>query len=139
YASDLWALRRNPKLCAAIVIACIPAGAAGFLFKDWLEQVFATPLIAGTCLLVTAVILAIGQRLERNERPLHDVTFTDALIVGLFQMFALLPGISRSGSTIAAGLLRGLRREAAAAFSFLIAVPVIGGAALLQLKEMLEG
>lgn len=121
----------RPKLMAAIVVATIPAAVIGLSFKKHLESAFSTPLLAGCCLLVTAAFLAIGQRLSSNERPLEALRFRDAWIVGAFQAIALLPGVSRSGSTIAGGLLSGLTREAAAAFSFLIAIPAIGGATLL--------
>jgi undecaprenyl-diphosphatase len=135
YRAELRGLLRNPRLCAAIVLATIPAGALGFLLKDRLEEAFQSPLLAGCGLLVTAALLWIAQRCGRNERTLERLTFADALLVGLFQVAALLPGISRSGTTISGGLIAGLRREAAAAFSFLIAIPIIAAATLLTVVK----
>ncbi len=136
YRNEVLGLFRMPRLCAAIVVATIPAAVVGLSFKDELESAFSTPLLAGCCLLVTAALLAVGQRFGGNAKPLDEITQADALAVGLFQAVALLPGVSRSGSTISGGLLRGLRRESAAAFSFLIAIPVIGGATLLTAKDV---
>lgn len=137
YRRDLWALASNGRLIAAIAIATLPAAAVGLRFKDQIEVVFSTPLIAGLGLLVTAALLVLGQRLEHGERNLEGVTPGRALAIGAFQAVALLPGISRSGSTIAGGLFVGLKRDAAAAFSFFIAIPAIGGAAVLTFKDVL--
>lgn len=138
YRKDLTGVVLNPKLCLAIIIATIPAAVLGLAFKHQLEAAFSTPLLVGCCLLVTAAFLAIGQKYGAATRPLGELRLRDALVVGVFQSFALLRGISRSGSTIAGGLLTGLRREDAAAFSFLIAIPVIGGATVLLGKDLWE-
>lgn len=139
YRRELWQLFRQPRVCLLIVLASIPAGTLGLLLKDWLESAFATPLVAGLGLFVTAAMLVTGQRLERSEFSYVELPPTRAFLIGLFQAVALMPGISRSGSTITGGLLCGLKRESAAAFSFLMAVPVIGGAALLEFKDVLQG
>lgn len=139
YRHDLLALLKRPNVCLAVVLASVPAGVVGLTLKDQLESTFEAPLYAGCGLLITSALLIAGQRLERNDRPLEEVTLGNAITVGLFQALALLPGISRSGSTIAAGLMCGLQRPAAAAFSFFMAIPVIGGATLLTAKDVLEG
>jgi undecaprenyl-diphosphatase len=139
YRSAVWNLRLQPKVCLLIVLASIPAALVGLQFKDWFEQIFGTPLVAGVALFVTAGLLLVGQRLERNELNYDQLSFGKAVIIGLFQAAALIPGISRSGSTISGGLVLGLKRDAAAAFSFLMAIPVIGGAALLELKDVVSG
>jgi undecaprenyl-diphosphatase len=138
YRTDLLALPRRPWLCLAIVVATIPAAVIGLPAKDAIETAFSTPLLAGACLWITAGLLIAGQRGERGDRDLGELSQTRAAVIGCFQAVALLPGVSRSGSTIAGGLLVGLKREAAAAFSFLIAIPAIGGATLLMFLDVLE-
>lgn len=137
YRNDLYRLIQQPRLCAAIVAATIPAGTVGLLWKDALESSFETPLLAGCCLLITGGLLLAAQRWERERAGLEDLTIRNAFVVGLFQALALLPGVSRSGSTIAGGLLTGLRRDSATSFSFFIAIPAIGAAAVLTAKDVL--
>ncbi len=140
YRRDLWELRKRPGIVMAIIIATLPLVAIGLSpLKDWLEQGFSTPLFAGCCLLITAGLLAVAHRLETNRLALEELTPVRAGVIGLFQAIALFPGISRSGSTISGGLLLGFRREAAASFSFFIAIPAIAGAAILTLKDALTG
>ena len=138
YRRDLWELRKRPKVVLAIIIATLPLVAIGLSpFKDQMKSGFDTPLIAGCCLLVTAALLASAHWLEANNRSLEEMTPLRAGVIGLFQAFALFPGISRSGSTISGGLLLGFRRDVAASFSFFIAIPAIAGAAALLLKDAL--
>ncbi len=139
YREAIWKLRLQPRVCLNIILASVPAGVLGILFKDKFEQAFSTPLIVGVCWFVTATMLLVGQRLERNEIAYEDLSPLKAFWIGVFQAVALMPGISRSGSTITGGLLTGLQRGSAGAFSFLMAIPVIGGAALLELKDVLTG
>lgn len=132
YRQELMTLAGRPRVCLAIAVATLPLVVVGLTpAKDWLDEIFSTPLVAGCGLLVTAVLLAVGQRLGRDSGSLDLLRPAGALGIGLFQMVAILPGISRSGSTIAGGLIVGLRREDAATFSFLIAIPAIAGAAVL--------
>lgn len=124
-----------------IILGSIPAVVLGFLFKDFVEGLFLDPRAIGFCLLVTAALLALSELLTanlRDPRPLDRMNGIDAVVIGLAQALALAPGISRSGSTIAAGLARGIRRDQAARFSFLLGTPVIFGAGLLQLVDVLQ-
>lgn len=121
-----------------IAAATLPVALAGLLLQDFFSSVFASPPAAAFFLLVTAVFLVTGERMLSGEKTIPQITLPDALVVGMFQMFALLPGISRSGSTITAGLLRGLDRATAARFSFLLGVPAILGAGLLELGQALS-
>lgn len=139
YRNEVWKLRLQPRVCILIVLASIPAAALGILFKDVFVQVFETPLVAGIALFVTAGLLLAGHRLESNELDYDRLSPGGAFIIGVCQAAALIPGISRSGSTISGGLVLGLKREAAAAFSFLMAIPAIGGAALLEGVDVLTG
>ena len=122
-----------------IVIGSIPAAVAGLLLEDWLANLFVNPRWAAVFLIGTAVILVIGERLLSGHKQLNEMGWFDAIVIGLFQAFALLPGISRSGSTIMAGLMRGLNRELAARYSFLLSAPIILGAGILQVPDLLRG
>lgn len=120
-----------------IVVGSIPAAVAGLLLESWFESVFADPRWAALFLLGTAVLLIAGEMLRSGEKSLAKMGWLDALFIGVFQMFALLPGISRSGSTIVGGLIRGLDRPLAARYSFLMSAPIIFGAGVLQAVEMI--
>lgn len=139
YRRDLWGIWRRPRLCAAIVLATIPAAVLGIALKKYVEATFEMPLVVACGWLITAGLLWSAQRFGSNARPLEELTFRDALIVGCFQaVSALFRGVSRSGSTISAGLYSGLRRDAAASFSFLIAIPVTAGAALVKAAPLIK-
>lgn len=138
YWNDLKQLPRQPWLCGLLILATIPAGLVGLLLKETFEKSFNSPLIAGLGFLVTAGALLIGQWSERPRLREQDLSLWQALWIGCCQTLALLPGVSRSGTTIAAGLSTGLERTASARFSFLMAVPVIGGATLLMVKDVIE-
>ena len=119
-----------------IIISMIPVGIVGVFFKDELESVFSSLLAVGFCLLVTAALLTFSYFAKPRER--RHITMPHAFIIGLAQAVAVLPGISRSGSTIATGLLLGNKKEKLAQFSFLMVIPPILGEALLDVKDMLE-
>jgi undecaprenyl-diphosphatase len=121
-----------------VLIGAIPAALSGFLLGSFFEQLFGTPALVSGLLLVTGLILFLSERMSRQVRASESLTWKDSLLVGLAQAAAIAPGISRSGSTIAAGLALGVRREAAARFSFLIALPVIFGAWVFRLKDTME-
>ena len=128
----------NARLAWFIIVGTIPAVVAGLLFDDFLESMFLNPQAVGFFLLITAGLLAGSEQLIRRSlaaRELDQMKWSDAIVIGVVQSFALLPGISRSGSTIAAGLGCGIRRDLAARFSFLLGTPAILGAGLLQLVK----
>jgi undecaprenyl-diphosphatase len=124
------------RLAWLIVLASLPAAAAGVLFRDAVERAFGNPVAVCAFLIVTAALLWIGERIGRRERGLERLTSLDAIWVGIGQAFALFPGVSRSGTTIAAGLLRHLQRPDAARFSFLMSVPIMLGAGAIALLDL---
>ena len=127
---------KDARLAWLIVIASIPAAIIGFLVRDAIQSVFIQPAIAGWLLLATAGLLVMAELLGKRMRDLDKLSLLDALIIGLFQAFSLLPGISRSGSTIAGAMIRNIDRASAARFSFLMSVPVMMGAGLFALTEL---
>ncbi len=130
----------NARLAWFIIVGSIPAVVLGFLFDDFVESLFTEAQMVGLFLLITAIILAVAELVAgrlQHPRMLDQMNWLDSILIGLAQAFALLPGISRSGSTIAMGLGRGIRRDLAARFSFLLGTPVIFGAGLLQLVDVL--
>lgn len=129
----------NSKMGWNIIIGSIPVVIIGLGFKDVIEGVLTKNLfvIAGS-LIVLALILAVAEKFGKFTRNLKDITWKDALVVGIAQSFALIPGSSRSGTTITAGLFLGFERETAARFSFLLSVPAIFGSGILQFYQALE-
>jgi undecaprenyl-diphosphatase len=123
---DLYA---NPRLFWFLVAATFPAGIAGLLLKDYIETTLRSPIIIGVMLIAIAVVLEWAERVGRFERSLDRVSFLDAMAIGCAQAVALIPGTSRSGITISVGMFLGLKRTAAARFSFLLSSPIILGAA----------
>ncbi len=139
YRHELWGIWRKPHLCLAIVLATIPAAVLGIALKKQIEATFEMPLVVACGWVVTAGLLWFGQRFSHDSRPLEALTLFDALTIGCFQaVSAIFRGVSRSGSTIAGGLFIGLRRDAAASFSFLIAIPVTAGAALVKAAPLIK-
>ncbi len=137
YRRDLPRLATNGRLLAAIFVATLPVVIVGLFFIDQIKAICSEPIWVGIFLCVTAILLWFSKRVEHGERNLSEIRLQDALIIGLFQAIAPLPGISRSGSTIFGGLLTGLHREAAASFSFYIAIPAIAGAAVMLAKDLI--
>lgn len=122
---------------AKVIVSAIPAGVVGVLFKDQLEAAFASPKLVGAALVFTGLVLTATRFLPKGER---DVSFGRALLMGLAQAVAILPGVSRSGMTLAAARASKIEPERSAEFSFLMSAPPIAGAALLEfLKAMKQG
>ena len=121
-----------------LIVATIPAAIAGPLLNDLAESTFRSPLIIGWALIVLGLILWIVDRLASTRRAITEMTWRDALFIGVAQMFALIPGVSRSGSTMTGGRALGLDRNSAAAFSFLMSIPIIGAAAMMKVPEVLD-
>jgi len=133
---------RHARLALLLGVGSIPAGIAGIAFGGFFEGLFDEPALIGVFLAVTGLVLLAAERLaarRRERRPVEGVTVRDALVIGLSQAVAITPGISRSGATIAVGLGRGLSREAATRFSFLLALPAFLGAALVELPDLGSG
>jgi undecaprenyl-diphosphatase len=121
------------RLPFLILAATVPAGVVGKLFEQTMEEVFReSPLLIAIFLIVFGIILGLADRWGRKRYGLSDVKTGNALTIGLFQCLALIPGVSRSGITITAGLMLGFTRESAARFSFLLSLPIVAGAALLK-------
>ncbi|MFQ5576668.1 MAG: undecaprenyl-diphosphatase UppP [Anaerolineae bacterium] len=131
---------QNPhgKLGWLIAAGSVPAALAGFFLQDFFAALFDAPALVSGLLLLTGLILFASERAARRRRELDGLGWRDGLLIGLAQAAAIAPGISRSGATIAAGLAVGLQRQAAARFSFLLALPVIIGAGVFQLQEVVR-
>jgi len=119
-----------------VLLGTIPAVVIGFSFKDFFESLFTTLLPVGIALIVTGFILFATRLVKKNEIKLQQMKWWHAVVVGLAQALAIIPGISRSGSTISMGLFTGLDRQLAAKFSFLLSVIAIGGAGVLEWKNL---
>ncbi|MDQ3553521.1 MAG: undecaprenyl-diphosphatase UppP [Chloroflexota bacterium] len=128
------------RLAWLLLLTVIPAGLVGALFEDFFDETFRDVLLVIPLLLVVgAGMLAFGERYGRRDRGLDKLRARDALVIGMAQALALFPGISRSGVTIAAGLVLGLERAAAARFAFLMGIPIIAGAGLWKLRVIVAG
>jgi len=132
-APDMKSYRR---LFWLIILGSVPTAVIGLSFKDFFESLFHDYRKAAYMLIVTGFLLFFSERFRRGGREEEQLTAGDALLAGVVQGGAIIPGISRSGSTIAALLLRGVDGETAARFSFLLALPAVGGAALLSLRDL---
>lgn len=121
-----------------IVVGSIPAALVGLLLEEWFELIFGKPVAAAVLLFGTAGLLIFAERTRSRERSLDGMGWRDALVVGLAQALAVLPGISRSGATISAGLVQGFDRGEAARYSFLLSVPAVLGAGVLQLYQLIQ-
>jgi len=129
----------NSRTGWLIIIGSIPVVIIGILFKDLIEGSLTKNLYVISCSLIgLAILLAIAEKTAKFRKEIKDISIVNALFIGLAQAFALIPGSSRSGTTITGGLFVGLNRESAARFSFLLSVPAILGSGLLQLYEALE-
>jgi len=127
------------RLFWRVVVATIPAVIIGFLFEKALRHGFAQPRLAALFLMLNGFLLLVADRARRAAaRPLAALTWLDSLVIGLCQCLALIPGLSRSGATMAGGYLRGLDHEAAARFSFLTATPIILGAVALEAPKLVH-
>lgn len=122
-----------------LVIATIPAALAGLALGKYAESVFRTPQLVATMLIVVGVMLWLVDRAAAERHNLAQMTWRDALVIGLAQAFAIIPGVSRSGSTIMAGRATGMTREATAVFSFLLSMPIIAAAVVLQGPKAVHG
>jgi undecaprenyl-diphosphatase len=129
---------REPMLWY-ILVACVPGGIFGVLLEKKAETVFRAPLRIALMLFLFGLVMAWAERVSKQTRDLEKMGWRDAIWIGLAQCFALMPGVSRSGATMTAGLFLGLTREASARFSFLLSAPIILGAALWEGHKYLHG
>jgi len=133
-----WDLKNNldQRLSWFILIGIIPATLAGYFLEGQIETVFRSSYLVAITLIFVGLILLLAEKFSQKIADLKDLKFSSALIIGIFQAFALVPGVSRSGITIIAGLSQKLKREAAARFSFLLSIPVIFGAGLKKMIDL---
>jgi len=129
-------LRQNPRLLWYMAVATIPGALAGWRFERAAEEQLRSPIIVGAALIVVGLLMGAGDWLGKRERDLGHVGFLDSFLVGVAQALAVIPGISRSGVTMTAGLFRKMNRETAARFSFLLSTPIIAGAAMKKGMEI---
>lgn len=127
------------KLTWLVIVGTIPAGLIGVFFKDIIEGMFQSFAIPAFFLLITGLLLYVSQRINIGNRTIRKMGMKDTIIIGLAQGLAIIPGISRSGATISSGLLLGLNKEFTAKFSFILAIPAILGATIVQLKDISIG
>jgi undecaprenyl-diphosphatase len=137
-------LRRAPfestdsRLAWSVLIGTLPVGIAGVLFKKWIETSLRSLYVIGASLIVLALVLWLAEKLAEHRRSLAEMTLRDGLVIGLCQAVALIPGSSRSGTTLTGGLALGFKREDAARYSFLLSIPANMAAGLFELKHLLQ-
>jgi undecaprenyl-diphosphatase len=151
FRHELWAVVRkwlggprrfedpDVRLGWFLIVATIPIGILGFIFRDQIETGARNLWLIGTVLIVFALVLGYADRVGRHEREVERLSFRDGVLIGLAQSLSLVPGVSRSGATMSAGLLLGLQRPAAARFSFLLAIPAVVASGLFELKDVVTG
>ena len=128
----------NNNFLWLIIIATIPGVLAGYFLEKDAETIFRNPLIIAFTLSAVGLVLYLADKFSKKERNINEIGLKDAIIIGLAQAVAIIPGVSRSGATITAGLFRKLDRASAARFSFLLSTPIIFGAVILKLPQLLK-
>ena len=126
------------RLVLYLIVGTIPGAIAGKLLEKQAESAFRAPALIAIVLIVLGILLWLADKLAAQERSASTMRWSDAILIGLAQMFAIIPGVSRSGSTITAGRALGLTREGAAVFSFLLSMPIIAGAAALEMPRAIR-
>ncbi len=134
---NLW-ISDDSRLAWAIVVGSFPIVILGFTFKDYIESEARSLTLIGSSLIVLAIFLYISEKVSSKTRDISSLSVKNVFMIGICQSFALIPGCSRSGSTIMGGLFLGLTRESAARFSFLLGLPAIAGSGLLELFSLFE-
>jgi undecaprenyl-diphosphatase len=128
----------DARMLLYMVAGTVPIGVVGLLAKHAIEGPLRSILVIATSLIVVGLLMAIVEKTARHERPLESFTLRDALLVGLAQSLALIPGTSRSGITLVAAMLLGFRRDAAARFSFLLSIPAVAAAGVFELPKLMR-
>lgn len=131
-------ITRKRRLLILIIIATVPAGVAGIMLDDFVEHSLRSPYIICASLVVVGFVMLFSEKMYKYK-DISRIKLPDAISVGIAQAVALIPGVSRSGITISAGLMRGLERESSARFSFLLSTPVIAGAVILHARKIITG
>ncbi len=126
---------KNPKLILMLALSTIPAGLVGIFFDEIVEQAFQTTKYLPIFFCITSVLLLVASKIDGNK-SIEQMTLTDSLVIGFFQAAAILPGISRSGATIAAALILGFDKKDALEYSFLLSIPIIAGAGLMKINGL---
>jgi len=141
FRKDVWALMRNPfqKMTGLLLVATLPLIIVTILFQDFIEEMFQLVHFLPIGFVITGVILLLSDKFSQGKRDIKELRFIDAILVGLAQACAIFPGLTRSGSTITASLARGLDRESAAKFSFLMSIPTAFGAIALRIGHVFSG
>ncbi|MCP4650652.1 MAG: undecaprenyl-diphosphate phosphatase [PVC group bacterium] len=132
---EVWREFTYLRICVFMAAALIPAIIIGVALKDIIENLFGSMRFVGIAFIITGCVLFITKRLSSNNREMKNMNIKDALIIGIAQAAAIMPGISRSGMTIASGIFRGLDKNVAARFSFMLSIPTILAASVYQLKD----
>ena len=140
FREDIWAIIKKPfgKLTLLLIAGTIPTAIIGFVFNDMIKGLFETGAGLGLGFILTGILLWYAESTRNRNKKLNEMKYIDAVVIGIAQGVAVLPGISRSGSTLAASLIKGLNREFALKFSFLMSIPVILGAALKDGYDVLK-
>jgi len=128
----------NARMAILIIAATIPGAAAGALFEHKVEDALRAPQLIAVMLIVMALVLVAAEIVGRRKKTLDDISWGDAITVGVAQAFAIVPGVSRSGSTISAGLFLSMKRDTAARFSFYLSAPIIAGAVGKKIIDILK-
>ena len=131
-------IKSERRTLALLVAGTLPAVIVGLPLKLFLEESLTEPLLAGFLLIGTGTLLVSTSRVRERDQSLDTLTYRNAILIGMGQALAILPGLSRSGTTISVALFVGVKRQASAEFSFLLAIPAIAGAGLLEAKDLLQ-
>ncbi|ABR54373.1 Bacitracin resistance protein BacA [Methanococcus vannielii SB] len=122
-------------LSLKLFVSMIPAAIVGIFFEDFIKSIFSETFFIGVFLAITGVFMLLSDKMDKNLKTITKIPYLDAFIIGIFQAFSVLPGISRSGSTLFAALLLGVKKEDAVKYSFLMSLPVIFGAGVLEMQK----
>ena len=126
------------KLGIMIIVSSIPTAIIGLLFSDYIDKIFGSLTVIAICWIITGFILLFSEKLKNNKKEIEGMKYRNAIFIGICQGLAIMPGISRSGSTIVGSLVTGLKREFAVEFAFLISIPAILGSAILEFPKAIK-
>lgn len=126
------------KLGIMIIVSSIPTAIMGLLFSDYIDKIFGSLTVIAICWIITGFILLFSEKLKNNKKEIEGMKYRNAIFIGICQGLAIMPGISRSGSTIVGSLVTGLKREFAVEFAFLISIPAILGSAVLEFPKAIK-